>query len=190
MSTNRGGIEEVMDDFMQSLGMPGPEKTIGITGRRRCENIGYVQRTLNNTLWYFINKGKTHVIVGGALGTDTFAANEILMLRKEIAASKELVLTLAIPFPDFTSMWSEYHKKEFHRIWRRADYTFCLGSKGYAPIKYRVRNEYIVSNSSMLIAVWEGKESGGTYHTIKTARELGVPIFRICPKLKRKGWLK
>ena len=64
------------------------------------------------------------------------------------------------------------------------------GLDGYPPL-YRVvlhekwpgkgcyieRERYMVDNADVLLAVWDGKENGGTWQTIKYAREQGKKIY-------------
>lgn len=49
------------------------------------------------------------------------------------------------------------------------------------PSAYHVRNRWMVDNSSILLAVWDGKKSGGTYQTVKYAEGKGQEIVRIRP---------
>lgn len=184
---NKEVVKEAMDNFMQSLGMPDPDKTIGFFGKRVYPNVTYVQNTLRRAFLYFHKKGFRHVIVGGA-SSDTSAANEVIKLRN--GGLENLVLTIVTPYPEFVSKWSEHRKFEFHKVWEAADYTFCLGSKGYASIKHRVCDEYVASSSSMIMAVWDGEEFGNIWDALEVVNKLKVPVFRVCPKLKRKGWLR
>jgi uncharacterized phage-like protein YoqJ len=43
------------------------------------------------------------------------------------------------------------------------------------------RNEYMVDNSDIVIAVWDGSK-GGTYNCVKYAEKLGKKIIVINPK--------
>ena len=40
----------------------------------------------------------------------------------------------------------------------------------------QLRNQYMVDNSDLVLAIWNGKESGGTWNTIKYARKQGKKI--------------
>lgn len=52
---------------------------------------------------------------------------------------------------------------------------------------YQKRNEYMVDNADMLIAVWDGS-SGGTANCVKYALKKEVPIWRIDPTTHKVGW--
>lgn len=55
------------------------------------------------------------------------------------------------------------------RIWLYDQYP---GKKGYIE-----RDRYMVDHCDVLLAVWDGVEEGGTWDTIKYAREKGRPII-------------
>lgn len=44
-----------------------------------------------------------------------------------------------------------------------------------------IRNEEIISQANVLIACYDGRKSGGTYYTIRKAREKGIPVFTLVP---------
>jgi len=51
----------------------------------------------------------------------------------------------------------------------------------YYPAKMQKRNEYMVDNSNIVIAVWDGTK-GGTYNCVKYAEKLGKEVIIINPK--------
>lgn len=53
---------------------------------------------------------------------------------------------------------------------------------------YHTRNEYIVDNSDVLIAVWDGKPYGGTYSCIMYAWQKAIPVWRIDPDTGGTGY--
>lgn len=60
----------------------------------------------------------------------------------------------------------------------------CVGSDcpgGYAPAKMQIRNEYMVENCDLLIAVWD-KSDGGTANCVKYAKSQRKNIIYINPK--------
>lgn len=48
-----------------------------------------------------------------------------------------------------------------------------------------VRNKLIVEGADLLVACWDGRNSGGTHYTIRLAKELGVPI-KVLPAIRNK----
>lgn len=60
----------------------------------------------------------------------------------------------------------------------RPDYGMYPASPKFAPI---ARNYKIVDKSDVLVALWDGRTSGGTYRTIDYADKLGKPIVLLQP---------
>ena len=50
-------------------------------------------------------------------------------------------------------------------------------SNEYYDRVYQLRDKYMVDNCDVLLAVWDGIEQGGTWQTIKYAREQGKEII-------------
>jgi hypothetical protein len=46
----------------------------------------------------------------------------------------------------------------------------------------QARDQYLVNNSSLGLAVWDGRTTGGTYLTISMARKAKLPVIIFNPK--------
>jgi hypothetical protein len=46
----------------------------------------------------------------------------------------------------------------------------------------QARDQYLVNNSSLGLAVWDGRKTGGTYLTITMARKAKLPLIIFNPK--------
>lgn len=113
------------------------------------------------------------IISGMALGVDMIAA--------EIAISKSLPLIAAIPFIGQERMWQKASKDRYNGILGYSQCTkhiVCEG--GYAAYKMQVRNEWMVNNCDLLIAVFDGTE-GGTANCVKYAKKVNKQIVLIDP---------
>ena len=120
-------------------------------------------------LWQ-VKKG----ISGMALGWDMHFA--IVCLRMGIP------LTAAIPFPGQEIMWSESNQRMYNWILSKATEIICVCEKGYAAWKMQKRNVWMVDNSDVLLAGWDGS-AGGTFNCYRYAAEEGdKEIVRINPK--------
>lgn len=107
------------------------------------------------------------VIWGGALGVDTWAAEEALDLN--------IPLHLAIPFEGFNTGWPVVRKQQFEYLRSKCDKVTIVNPGGYRVWYYQTRNEYMVDRSNRLLAVWNGTK-GGTWNCITYARKVGRPI--------------
>ncbi len=122
-----------------------------------------------------VRGGTTVFIAGGALGFDTIAARAVLSEKKNYPMIR---LVLALPCPQQDALWNESDKKVRRDIIARAD-TIVLLAERYTPACMHLRNHYMVDNSSLCIAYFDGS-SGGTASTVAYARERGVPILNLC----------
>ena len=50
---------------------------------------------------------------------------------------------------------------------------------GYSGEKMLLRDEYIVDNSKIILALWDGGASGGTAHTVKYAKKKKLDIVNV-----------
>ena len=78
-------------------------------------------------------------------------------------------------------MWSEEAKKLYHKILDRAWKITYVSKEPYAAWLMQKRNEYMVDNCDLLIAVWDGT-SGGTANCVKYAKATNKHIIFINPK--------
>ena len=74
-------------------------------------------------------------------------------------------------FSTSTAVWN-------NRLLCQADEVMVL-SETYYPRCFLERDEFMVSHSSFLIAYYDGRERGGTFYTVKKAREQGLPVANV-----------
>lgn len=107
------------------------------------------------------------VISGGALGWDTAVALASLKLN--------IPLVLAVPFKGQESRWSDSQKQTYYDIGERASRVVVVSEGFYQPYKMQVRNCWMVDNSNMMLALWDGSR-GGTGNCVRYANEKKVSI--------------
>jgi len=120
--------------------------------------------------------GFTDFISGMALGVDTYAAQTVLRLRDY---GMNIRLICAIPCRNQSSLWNDSQRKTYNEILAAADKVILLEEE-YSDGCMQRRNEFMVNNSSLVLAVWNGKP-GGTANTLRYARKLSRPILQIDP---------
>lgn len=114
----------------------------------------------------------SQMISGMALGVDTIWA--LLALQNSIT------LIAAIPFKGQESKWIPESVELYLSILEKAT-VVVISPGGYSASKMQIRNEYMVDNCDLLIAVWDGTP-GGTANCVKYAKSKGKEIIRINPK--------
>lgn len=141
----------------------------------RC--IDFKQR-LQDTIEMLIMQGFTHFLSGGALGMDMFAAESIVELRK---THPWIALEVVIPFVKQPANWEEAYQQRYQRILDEADIITYTGTEYTKGAMFK-RNRYLVDNSDLLVAAYDGKP-GGTQMTCEYAKRRGVDLCCIRPVL-------
>lgn len=108
------------------------------------------------------------VISGMALGWD--------MAWAEAAIELGVPMCAALPFDSQTSRWPESSQRRHAEILSRASRVITVCLPGYSPLKMQIRNEWMVNNSDMIVALWNGT-TGGTYNCVKYANKRSKPVF-------------
>ena len=124
--------------------------------------------------------GVTHFISGMAMGVDIFAAEAVLKLKEKYPQIK---LECVIPCETQANKWSEGWRNRYFDIIGRSDDTQMLQTH-YTPDCMMKRNKYMVDNSDVVIAVWNGEKSG-TGNTVNYAMKSGKKVIIIDPNKLR-----
>lgn len=148
------------------------EHTCCVTGHRDIPagKVPFVEAELRKEILLAIEAGYTHFISGFASGTDLIFAEIVVDLKKIFA----ITLEAAIPYPGRM----ETPDKTFQNLIRYCDAVKIHASK-YSKSCYMVRNRYMVDCSSRVIAVYDGRKSGGTAATIRYAHTKGCLVQNI-----------
>lgn len=155
---------------------------IAITGHRPGKLYGYSfsdpQYTILKEKFKSILKkyDATTAYTGMALGTDTVFANAVLDLKKE---GLNIRLVSVLPCANQDKKWSQKDQKRYQEILQAADEVVQLSEEEYCPELMRIRNRWLVDHADMLIAVWDGSNSG-TSNCIQYAIPK-IPVYRIVP---------
>lgn len=163
--------------------------TVAFTGHRPSnQNIGgydestpriqAIKKRLFEEIDLSARTGFDRFISGMAIGVDVWAAEIVLSLRDD--AKYPIKLICAIPFDGQDSAWPDESKKRWKSILDRADGKYYVCEPGYAPWKMQKRNQWMVDNSNLLIAVWDGSP-GGTGNCVKYAKSKNSNIIQIDP---------
>ena len=99
-----------------------------------------------------------------AFGFDIEAAETVLALQQELAGVRVVAV---VPFEGMQRGFSEEWRRRFEHIVAEADEVITLAPK-YSVEVYAVRNNFLVDNSSAIIAYFDGSK-GGTAYTVRRA---------------------
>lgn len=109
-------------------------------------------------------KGYRRFISGMALGCDLYFAEAVLELKECYPAAQ---LEAALPFSDQAARWTEHQRARWQTIVDRCDIKTVVQEHYDRGCMLR-RDRYMVDQSSVVLAVFEGS-SGGTKYTLDYA---------------------
>lgn len=146
---------------------------VGVTGHRPSKLGGWdplhpvvirVKQTLRLAL---IDTWPTALVTGMALGVDTWAAQEALELGIPFIA--------ALPCDGMELTWPLPSQERFRGLLTKAQKAVVVSPGPFKPWKMQKRNEWVVDNCELLLAVHDGS-SGGTFNCLQYAQGIGRPI--------------
>lgn len=146
------------------------EMTCCVTGHRDIplDRISYVEQELRCEVLAAIEDGYTRFLSGFADGADLiFAA----IVAEEKKHHLDLTLEAAIPYAGRLKT----KDKRFHDLLRACD-SIKVECQAYTPACFMQRNRYMVGQAQRVIAVYDGRERGGTLFTMRYAHTLGKEI--------------
>lgn len=132
---------------------------------------------LKQMIKFAIKCGYKYFISGMALGSDILSAEIIINLKQKHPA---IELECAIPCVNQTEKWSKNSIERYKNILFKADKITYVSTSKYFSGCMTQRNNYMIENSSLIIAIYNGI-SGGTKSTIDKAKEKGLIIKIVRP---------
>ncbi len=162
-------------------------KTCAFTGHRPQKlpwqfneidpNCQKLKQILNQQISQLVANGFTDFLSGMAQGTDTWAAEAVLHLRKKNPALK---LHCILPCKTQAEKWPVSAQERYQKILAQADSIFYT-SRDYHPNCMLERNRFMVEKASLLLAVYNGQARSGTGAAVRQAQRLRRAIIIINP---------
>ncbi|MBQ2036666.1 MAG: DUF1273 family protein, partial [Alistipes sp.] len=123
-------------------------------------------------------RGYRRFLTGMAWGFDLAAAQVVISLKNSLPG---IELIAVEPYPTFRKLFHGADAELYDKVKGSADLTIAVGERG-EKMDYIRRNDFLVENSSIVIAWWSGTKSGGTAYTIRKARLMNVEIRNLYNK--------
>lgn len=161
------------------------EKTVGFSGHRSeklpktTEGIDNLKIKVYDEIEKAIKEGVDTFIMGGCYGFDLLCA-EMVLLKKTVAnqeEAKNMRLIATIPFEEQATKWSEENRDKYFSILEMCDEVIYT-NKQYCEDCYKIRNRFMVDNSSLLICYYNGT-SGGTGYTVNYAKQQQCRVINL-----------
>jgi uncharacterized phage-like protein YoqJ len=89
----------------------------------------------------------------------------------------------ALPFKGQEIRWSQKSQRYYNRLLSKAEDIIYVCDEGYEPYKMQVRNEWMVDNTNLVLAMWDGT-TGGTLNCLKYAYANQKDVINLYDKLK------
>jgi uncharacterized phage-like protein YoqJ len=166
-----------------------------LTSNRNMKIMAVLEDYFNDIIKDALFSGETEItfIFGGAIGIDTLGYIVAKNLRDKVYLKGMISIILAMPFENQDGAWFRQEDKDRLRYQRivadsvvqvdklpKYAVNYTVGE--YHPLKMQKRNEYMVDNSDIVVAVWDGSKKGGTYNCVKYAKANNKKIIHINPK--------
>ena len=160
--------------------------TIAITGHRDMIETKELRQKVFNFFKEQLEKSEELVLLSPlADGADRFVAEIFLELQKE---NGHLSLVVPMPFEQerYEEDFDENSKEEFLDFLTKADSVFAVkrvSKSGYVDV-----GRYVVDNSDVLLALWDGTfngKLGGTGDVVEYASSIGKEVVHfVCKREK------
>jgi len=112
-------------------------------------------------------------ISGMAVGVDTWAA--------QVCTELQIPFNAYLPFPQQAKVWPPHAWITWIELLREATSVHFISKAEYSAVGMQKRNEAMVDDCHLLVAVWDGSP-GGTANCVEYAKKVGRRILYINPR--------
>lgn len=161
-------------------------KSVALTGHRpsklpwgynedseSCKNFKFAVREIIENL---IERGVYRFYTGMAEGFDMITTEILIELREY----NDIEIVAVLPCLKQDRLWSKDQQERYRDILDKCDKRVVI-SKDYTNTCMNDRNCYMVENSSVVFACYDGCSKGGTKNTITIAKSKGRELVVINP---------
>ena len=166
-------------------------KSCAITGHRPTRfKFGYkgnyagckrLKKRLYEQFALLYEKGVRRFYVGGSLGVDMWAGEQVLTLKEQVGYD-DIELVIILPFDGHDARWDERSKKRMEILRKKCFKCLIVGQEDCRE-SYIKRNCYMVDHADFLVAVYDNERNlkSGTMQTVHYAEKKGLAITMIHP---------
>lgn len=143
----------------------------------QCEEYQRIKAMMLAEIKHWAAQGYDTFYEGVARGMDIIFGEQVLLAKQDHPSIK---LVGVIPFEEQAARWTEAWRKRYFDLMRNSDEEVLISSY-YTKDCFHRRNRYMVDHADVLIAVYDGKPSGGTAYTVDYARRNGKTVVILDP---------
>jgi uncharacterized phage-like protein YoqJ len=122
--------------------------------------------------------GWRHFICGMARGCDTYFCETVIALME---TAPNVTLEAAVPHERQSAGWAARDRARYDKLLLLCDKITVVGGERASRGDMARRNRYMADKSSLLIAVYDGGQSGGTAYTRAYAQKRGLRVVTLTP---------
>ncbi len=148
---------------------------VAFTGHRTYRDEG--RRQLADVLEMLYAEGYRCFLTGMAWGFDLAAARAVMDLMRRYG---DVRMVAVEPFAGFRDRFSGDDAATYDEVLAHCDERVTLRD-GYSVAGFRLRNDFLVDNASVVVAWYDGGRDGGTAYTVRRARRQGIPVINLRP---------
>lgn len=153
-------------------------RSVAFSGHRTYR--GEADEELRGVVARLYDEGYRRFLCGMAWGFDLAAGEAVAELKR---AHSDVELMAALPYRNFSKLFQADDAEQYRRVADAADEVVAV-SEDESRAAYRMRNDYLVDNSSVLVAWFDGQPRGGTAYTVRRARRKGVRVENLYPQVQ------
>ncbi len=143
--------------------------------KESCKNF---KNKVTKILEKLIHKGIRTFLTGMAEGFDMIATEILIALKTQYPHIK---INAIIPCFNQEKLWTQKQQERYKLLLSKCDNKKII-SKIYTNKCMQQRNQYMVDNSSIILACYNNTSKGGTKNTLDYANKLQLKIIVIKPK--------
>lgn len=148
--------------------------TCSVTGHRVIpDDIDKLK--LKNLLIGVINDGFNIFLIGMALGFDLLCFSILSDLKTQ---GYNVKICAVVPCCDQDKYFSEKERELYNQCLSKADY-LAIEEREYFKNCMLIRDDFLIDNSSLVIAYFDGRKKGGTAYTVKKAEKKQMKIINL-----------
>ncbi len=134
-----------------------------------------IKEKLKSMIRLAIGAGYTTFLSGMAIGTDLWAAEAVISLKTEFP---QISLVAILPYANQANRWGDNLKARYNKVISNCNDVISLQQE-YSKGCMHNRNRELINRSNRVIAVYDGRETGGTAYTVSLAMKKRLDVFFI-----------
>lgn len=157
-------------------------QTLCFTGHRNLpkgDTLDKLKVNIENELNIAINDGYNTFLNGMCQGFDLLVLE--ILVNKILPNNQNIKIVAVVPYKD-QSLSFDVKTQVFYNYLINKSTDIVILSEKYSKNCYRKRNEYLVENSSKIIAFYNGSKRSGTQMTLNLARKNELEIKNLYKK--------